>query len=209
MIDCWIGRWWMDDKQVDRERERWQRYKDDRQVGRWRPTYTGLEVYLSTHPTIYILRFTLETLYDWASGKRDVSQAGWKFRTSVLQTWDWMPFTLGKLSVSFHGLQGMGWGPRSLQREVFSKSTDGPCSSHLQETFTATPSLVSDQTSGHCSLANWRHTKNFMVTLTQHDHLPGADMPLVSKRRDLPRLRLFGGQRLDKSVLAQVGPQVA
>lgn len=29
-----------------------------------------------------------------------------------------------------------------------SKSTDGPCSSHLQETFTATPSLVSDQTSG-------------------------------------------------------------
>lgn len=147
---------WVDDKQVDRKMTKIQRWQTAWQIETY---HTDLEVHLPTYPTIYILRFTLETLYDWGSGKRDVSQAGWKLTASMSQTWDWMPFTLGKLSVSFHGLQGMGWGPCSLWREVFSKSTDGPRSSHLQDTFMATPSLVFDKTSGCCILANLTHTK--------------------------------------------------
>lgn len=52
---------WMDDKQVDREKDD----KGPNMTGWQRETYhTSPEVYLSTYPTIHMLRFTLETLYD-------------------------------------------------------------------------------------------------------------------------------------------------
>lgn len=179
------------------------------QTGWQRETYhTSPEVYLSTYPTMHMLRFTLETLYDWGSGKRDGSQAGWNLRVSMLQMWHWMPFTLGKLSISFHVLQGRGWGPHSLRREVFLKSTDGPCSSRLQDASRQHLPLCLTEHLGTAAWPAW-HTRNVIVTLTPHSPLSAADLPLVSKRTGFSGLSLCGDQRLDKSVLAWVGPQAA
>ena len=76
MIDCWIGRWWMDDKQVDRERERWQRYKDDRQVGRWE-TYLYRSRGLSLYPPNYLYTEIYSWDIVWLSFWQVWCQSGW------------------------------------------------------------------------------------------------------------------------------------
>lgn len=63
----------------------------------------------------------------------------------------------------------------------------------------------------HLGTAAWPtwHTRNVIVTLTPHSPLSAADLPPVSKRTGFSGLSLCGDQRLDKSVLAWVGPQAA